>query len=425
MSSVHEPADLTAEEMEQWKGYLGLGERDGEVLKEAGEVLKAREDWIIDSLYEHLLKFPQTRRFFSEKDKVERLKVLQKHHFRTLFSGSYGAEFFRRGVRVGRTHNRIGLRPRLYIGAYNRYLEIIFQVLAEEVGPQRSLELFPSIQKVMFLDMSLAIRSYILEGQRELEESRDALLNVMDDLEEEKKKLAKAYDELRSLDETKSNIIANVSHELRTPITIATGGIELAMDEEDGEARNQLLTMARRALAKQNRIVGNLIQMAQSQREGVDLNREEINIAEVARMAVAEMGSSAREKGIQIELDLRDVQVLADFDKTKEVFLNLLDNAVKFTDRGGRIKVATEIRMEMAEVTVEDTGVGIPREFHEKIFDRLYQVDASTTRQFGGTGMGLAVAKEIVEAHGGKIWVESEQGMGSRFTFTLPLAGKG
>jgi PAS domain S-box-containing protein len=237
--------------------------------------------------------------------------------------------------------------------------------------------------------------------------------------------LTAAYKELKTIDEVKTNIIANVSHELRTPLTIASTAIGMAMNEEDKDERLKLLKMANNAFNRQNRIIGNLIEVARVQKKEFVLNIEDINISEVATLAVWELKPTARDKGIQIGLDLLpDIVVKADFEEIKHVFLNLLDNAIKFTGKGGRVKVSAEIKGGMAEVSVEDTGIGIPEEFHDKIFDRLYQVDATPTRRFEGTGMGLAVAKEIVEAHGGAIWVESEVGKGSRFVFTLPMPEK-
>jgi signal transduction histidine kinase len=164
--------------------------------------------------------------------------------------------------------------------------------------------------------------------------------------------------------------------------------------------------------------------VATLRKEESELNIEEINLADVTAIAVGEMKSPAEEKGIKIELDVPGTLVRADYEMVKLVLLNLLDNAVKFTDKGGRIKVSSGMKGDMVEVSVEDTGIGIPEELHGRIFDRLFQVDATATRRFGGTGMGLAVAKDIVEVHGGKIWTESEPGKGSEFYFTLPIAGR-
>ncbi|MFQ6137425.1 MAG: sensor histidine kinase, partial [Candidatus Hydrothermarchaeales archaeon] len=130
------------------------------------------------------------------------------------------------------------------------------------------------------------------------------------------------------------------------------------------------------------------------------------------------------ENEIEIKTSIQEdlPKVRADFDELKHVIINLLDNAIKFNRRGGKVLIEAGPQGNVVEVSVSDTGIGIAEEHLEKIFDRLYQVDISTTRKHGGIGMGLAVAKEIVEAHGGEITVKSELGKGSRFRFTLPIA---
>ncbi|MEE9594911.1 MAG: PAS domain-containing sensor histidine kinase, partial [Candidatus Hydrothermarchaeales archaeon] len=252
------------------------------------------------------------------------------------------------------------------------------------------------------------------------------LIGSVHDITERKKAevaLQQAYKDLKSLDELKSNIISNVSHELRTPLAIASGVIDLARGEKDEEARRELLSRAKTALMKQNKIVGNLVEVARIQKRELKLSIEKISIRDVSLIAVGEIKQEAEDKGIKIDVDVPDIIVDADFEEMKHVVSNLLDNAVKFTEKGGRIKVSAKVNSDdMAEVCVRDTGIGIPKELHEKIFDRLFQGDATTTRKYAGTGMGLALAKEIVEAHGGKITVESEPGKGSKFCFTLPVS---
>jgi PAS domain S-box-containing protein len=250
-------------------------------------------------------------------------------------------------------------------------------------------------------------------------------VHVTRDVTEEKRAeeaLKRAYAELKTIDELKTNIISNVTHELRTPITISQAAIELAMDEESPQIRNELLGRAKKALLQQNRIVENLIQVAMVHKKGLTLDLEDINLADVAGLAAGEIRHEARQRGIDLELEVPDILVKADFKEVKRVILNLLDNGIKFNTKGGRVKVSGKVDGDMALLCVEDTGIGIPEEYHEKIFDRLFQVDSTATRKFSGTGMGLAVAKVIVEAHGGRIWVESTPGEGSTFCFTLPLS---
>jgi PAS domain S-box-containing protein len=234
--------------------------------------------------------------------------------------------------------------------------------------------------------------------------------------------LKKAYDELKSMDELKSNIISNVSHELRTPITVIKAALELARFEEDPEERNRLLGIALEAIRRQDRIVENLVEAARMERTERELNLEELDLSQVVTLVAAEFKPLAVKKGLEMRVEVEeDLLVMGDYTYLVTALRNLLDNAVKFNRKGGRIVVTARRRDREAVVCVSDTGIGIPGDKLEKVFDRFYQVDSSTSRSYGGMGMGLAVVKEIVEAHGGRIWVKSKPHRGSKFYFSLPL----
>ena len=235
--------------------------------------------------------------------------------------------------------------------------------------------------------------------------------------------ISKAYEELKSLDELKSNILANVSHELRTPITIARGAIELAMEEEDHAKKEELLMKALNALERQNFIVGNLIEAARVDGSRKSLTLTPVDLEYVINLVCDEFKAAAEKCGVSLEVRLEDdlPKVTGDYEQIKQLLRNFIHNAIKFNKKGGKVRVVARKRNGWVEVCVTDTGIGIPLDRIDKVFDRFYQVDSSLTRRYGGTGMGLAIAKNIVEAHGGKIWAESEEGKGSRFCFTLPL----
>jgi signal transduction histidine kinase len=240
-------------------------------------------------------------------------------------------------------------------------------------------------------------------------------------LEDSQRKLESAYEELREIDELKSNIIANVSHELRTPITIAKGFIELAMLEEDEKERDSNLQSAVAALIRLNDIVEDLIQVANIERGSSSLRRESFSLAEAVMEAVREKEELARRKGVEIRVDLGyRGEVVGDPTKLKRAVLNLLDNAIKFNRSGGEVRIRVSRGRDRVELTISDTGIGIPEDRVEDIFKPLTQLDPSPTRRYGGTGTGLAVAKRIVEAHGGRIWVESKPNQGATFYMALP-----
>jgi PAS domain S-box-containing protein len=235
--------------------------------------------------------------------------------------------------------------------------------------------------------------------------------------------LEEAYGELKELDKLKDDIISNVSHELKTPITICSGAIELAMEEKDEKKRNELLTMGREALHEQNRIVGDLLNVAKVKKRALRLKSETVNLTKAVEVVVHEMRPRATKSKIKIKTDLPEsLDIKTDFTGLYNVLINLIDNAIKFNKKGGKISIEAMQKGEFAEISVTDTGIGIAEDKLPKLFDGFYQVDSSSSRVYGGTGLGLTVAKEIIEAYGGKIGVESEPGRGSKFYFTLPIA---
>ncbi len=238
--------------------------------------------------------------------------------------------------------------------------------------------------------------------------------------------LKRAYEELKTLDETKRNIIANVSHELRTPMTIIGGALDLVAEEENAEKRKEILETAKNALLRLDSVIDELLNVARLEREGLRLRRTSVDMAEVVRRVCDEFKPLLQKRRLALKLKLPERCVVeGDPGMLYQVIRNLLSNAIKFNREGGEVAVEAEMKDGSLEVCVSDTGIGIPKDKLDRIFERFYQVDASPTRRYGGMGLGLAIVKEVVEAHGGRVSVESEPGKGSRFCITLPVNGKG
>jgi PAS domain S-box-containing protein len=244
-----------------------------------------------------------------------------------------------------------------------------------------------------------------------------------ENLERAHEKLQQAYEELKSLDELKSDIISNVSHELRTPITIIRGALEIAMEEKQENERNELFKMAMDALVRQNSIVGDLI-------EATKLNGKKkskpmpVDVARIMTIVSSEFEPLILKNKLEMKVDVeKDIPfVKARSESLLHILRSLLSNAVKFNKEGGKVTLTAKEKERTVELCVSDTGIGIPKDKLDKIFECLYQLDSSSVRPYGGIGMGLAIAKDTVEASGGKIWVESTKGRGSKFYFTLPVA---
>jgi len=235
--------------------------------------------------------------------------------------------------------------------------------------------------------------------------------------------IRRAYEELKKVDKLKDSIIANVGHELRTPITIAKGAIELLEEEEDPEERRELIDMAYSALVRQDFIVSNLLEAAKF-REGIPKpHREKVALRPVVDNLVEWFMPVARQSRLKFVVDVEDgISVCADPEHVEHVLRNLISNAIKFNKTEGKVIISAREQDGRVEVCVEDTGIGIPEEVLERVFDRFYQVDPSPTRKYGGIGLGLTIAREMVLVNGGEIRVESKPERGSRFCFTLPAA---
>lgn len=255
-------------------------------------------------------------------------------------------------------------------------------------------------------------------------ENKPADMAIVRDITERKKSeeaLKKAFEELKSIDTLKSDIFSNVSHELKTPITIIRASIELAMEDDHDSETMDLLKTVMDALRRQEGIINDLLVAADMGKIKLKINLE--NIDDMIEILVNQKSIVAKKNGIVIESEMGDDIPLIPIERAKidHVLINLIDNAIKFNKKGGKVKVSCLRKDDNIEVSVEDTGDGIKEEDMQKLFQPLTQLDPSSRRAHGGTGTGLAVARAIIEAHGGKIWAESKYGHGSTFYFSIPL----
>jgi len=243
------------------------------------------------------------------------------------------------------------------------------------------------------------------------------------DLQERARRLEQAYTELKEIDRLKDELVQNVSHELRTPLTFIKGYVELLLAGEMGDlttGQRESLSIVADKTDLVSRLVADIMLLQQIEHES--LRWSDIDLGQAARRALQSQEAAAAQAGLALRAivppDLPLVR--ADRDRLNQVFDNLIGNAIKFSPNGGEITIQLADAGEMVQVAISDTGIGIPPDQLERIFERFYQVDGSVTRKYGGAGLGLAIVRRIVEAHGGRIWANSELGRGSTFTFTLP-----
>lgn len=252
---------------------------------------------------------------------------------------------------------------------------------------------------------------------RDSEHKVTGYASIMRDITERKR----AYEELKSIERLKTDVITNVSHELKTPITIISGSMELALEKIDPVNVTYHMNKAREALKRLEATIDDLVAVGK-----VEISkpyRIPENIESLIEEEIKKSSRIAESKNVKVELVMDENLPLIPFEKEKirHVMGNLIENAIKFNRDGGKVEIKARFQRDSVEISVADTGIGIKEEDMPKLFKPLTQLDPSTKRKYGGTGSGLAVSRKFIEAHGGKIWAESNFGHGSTFYFTLPL----
>jgi two-component system phosphate regulon sensor histidine kinase PhoR len=229
--------------------------------------------------------------------------------------------------------------------------------------------------------------------------------------------------ELRRLEAVRRDFVANVSHELKTPLTSISGYAEtLLADTPDGETTRRFLTTILENARRMQRLVDDLLDLARIEAGRWQPEPEPVDVQETAREMWNELAERAAARSVQFEVDVAPGAgtVVLDADALRQVLTNLLDNSLRYTGRGGRIVCRSRLEDSGVAISVADNGSGIAHEHIPRIFERFYRADQSRSREEGGTGLGLAIVKHLVEAHGGRVYAESERGVGTTVTCWFP-----
>lgn len=268
------------------------------------------------------------------------------------------------------------------------------------------------------------------------------------ELQEKTGRLEQTLARLKEVDRLKSNFLATMSHELRTPLTSIIGYSEMLAEGIAGPLAPEQQEYVRTIHAKGEqllRLIMGLLDLSKLESGTMSLRQAPAQIAPILHEVITTLAPVARKKEVDLVLDADGVpcELAADAERLRQVFINLVDNAVKFTPKGGQVSVRARVTegpgptgdddddagaallaplMKVLEIRVSDTGIGIPSAERMKVFDAFYQVDSSSTREYGGTGLGLSIVKRIVDAHGGNVHVEGNEPNGTVFVVTLPSA---
>ena len=225
---------------------------------------------------------------------------------------------------------------------------------------------------------------------------------------------------LKRLERMRQDFVANVSHELRTPLTSIKGYAETLLYEEDIKKIKEFSSIILKHTDFLIKLTQDLIELSTIESRGFRFEKEHLSLKELIEETIKTFKDEAQRKGIELKIQIKDTQTIwANEERARQVFNNLIDNALKYTERG-KIEISTEEQGRFIIIKVSDTGIGIPKKDLTRIFERFYRVNKERSREAGSIGLGLSIVKHIVEAHNGEVWVESELGKGSTFFVKWP-----
>ncbi len=393
------PSDESVRAMQ---AFLRLTDRDGDALRESREAFANIAPDLIVEFYEHLNAQPASARFLQDPALVAQLKNVQLGHFVEFFSGDYNAEYFRKRLDVGRSHERIGLEPQWAIGAYNVLLQLALTRLSRDLGTPLP-DVLLSLIKVFLLDAALSVQAYHVAAVERLQRRNAELERAL---------------QLYYETELKAEEFARLAgHEIRNSLNaIANACDEVAEDFADRIPREAADTL-KSATERSWQLVDVVEQILAA--PDIGGTPQWVEATEIINMVRDRVPLHTDGKAVQLQTFDAPVRVWAEPVGLREVFSNLVANAIHHLDKPhGTVKVEHEVQSSEHVFAVTDNGPGIPAEFHQQVFQPFYRGEAADER--AGKGLGLHFVRTIVERHGGRVWMESEPGSGSRFSFSLP-----
>lgn len=517
---------LSQRAIELRKQWLSFSAQDELLVKEVDPLIEENIDPMMDDMYAHFLSFAETRRFFEVEGSLERAQSAQKRYFLRICKGNYDADYVAERLVVGNTHYRIGLDPTWYIGAYNRVMTWLRQLVWERYKhePEKYLRILSALNRLIFFDMGLAIEAYSIAKENAIRQQRDAIADLeterrvtkdilrgapsaivrlnadfscvecneefltitsasareqvigqnifaiapglprklFEEVAQDSQPLRRAAEPLKMstqqqqsrffdwsvwpikdgdntvglvatftdvtdrvmLQQQREDFVATLTHDLKTPILAANRAIKLFAEGDFGEVsdtQREILNTIYDSNATMYQMVQTLLDVYRYDSGAKTLKFARADLSQTISTVVKELEPLANSRSVALLCEFENGQreVMCDAEEVRRVVQNLLDNALKFTPAGGRVVVRTQWNGNgFMRISVEDTGKGISEVDKPKLFERFW-APAGSGRYYASTGLGLYLCRKIVERHGGRIWCESELGMGSTFTFTL------
>ena len=412
--------------MPDWKvrkEFLLLTEEDEEAIKALEPIMVRHVDEMVEAFYRHLLGFAETRNLLSDELITTRLKEAQRRYLLSLVKGTYDHQYQDNRLRIGQVHERIGLTPKWYLGAYALYLNIMRPLIFREFRdqPKQLEQIMSALTKIMFLDIQLALEAYITKSSEKLEFANRQLAELSRHLEkglsQKKKDLQDTQDQLRHTERLAElgTLASGMAHEIGTPMNVIMGRAEYMMERSQDEGTKRGLQTIISQVERITKIMNQLLAFARrrpSERRPITLPPVIDEILETVQERLGKYRIRVAK-----EYETGEELVFADPDQISQVLLNLTVNAIHAMPEGGTLTIGLRRGNGTLQMTVTDTGHGISEEHLSKIFLPFF-----TTKEVGkGTGLGLTVVHGIVQENAGTITVDSEVGRGTTFTITLPL----
>ena len=387
--------------------FLALTETDKANVRQLREVFARHAQEFAERFYQHLLSNPVTAEFLRDPKQLEHLKTLQGQYFAQLLEGMFDSDYFEGRLRVGMSHQRIGLTPVWYLGAYNQYIQLTFPLFVEAFGErlEEVLPLLLSLVKVIFLDIGLALDTYFQEATNQLRRRNDELQQALG-----------LYWQAQRREEQLHKM---ASHEIRGGLAAVITGLEDVLDSSrgrlDSNVVDQLDTLSRRCWSLSH-LLGEMLAPAKDAQ-----GPTWVDTAPIFEALVARFGLYAQGRAIHLFLPEKAPRVWADPLQLREVFANLVANSVNYMDKEpGQVEITCREDGAYYVFGVADNGPGMPEAIRDRMFEPFVRGPAGQNRRPEGSGLGLYFVRTVIEQGGGRVWVESQPGEGSRFWFTVP-----
>ena len=401
--------------------YFQYGDEERALLASLLPGLEKHAEALVDDFYLHLLSFPETRKVLRDPEVTRRLLGVQREYLLSLAGPKIDDAYVAQRRRIGEVHARLGIEPRWVLGAYALYQSLLVPVVLDTAtSPEAPRAILQALQRLLFLDASLAIDAYLEGHERDLERLNQQLAasgrRLARDLERTDSALRHTTERARAAERLASigTLVAGLAHEIGTPMGVIQGHAKLLESAVEGENARWRLRTIQEQIGRISRIIQSLLHMARPGRP----RRVPVDLPGLLDGTLAFVTEKLARREIQVVRDFAAVpHVAGDPERLQQVFLNLFLNAADAMPKGGQLSVSLRAHEHEVEVRVADTGHGIPAGDLDRVFEPFY-----TTKAAGeGSGLGLSVVQGIVADHHGAIEVVRSDAAGTEFQLLLPV----